>query len=105
MLKNCINNLVLKFNFYNCISNIFFYFVPDLVAIPDFDAGAMENWGLMTFRTSNILYDPHDSTTHRKLIVAITIAHELAHQVSESFNCISLQNKIIINTDKFERKM
>lgn len=69
----------------------------DLVAIPDFDAGAMENWGLMTFRTSNILYDPHDSTTHRKLIVAITIAHELAHQWFGNYVTMKWWNDLWLN--------
>jgi hypothetical protein len=52
----------------------------DLVAVPDFAAGAMENWGLITFRTSMVLFDPNVSSTEAKEHVAIVIAHELAHQ-------------------------
>ncbi|XP_048667820.1 leucyl-cystinyl aminopeptidase [Marmota marmota marmota] len=52
----------------------------DLVAIPDFEAGAMENWGLITFREETLLYDNNTSSvTDRKLVTKI-IAHELAHQ-------------------------
>lgn len=51
----------------------------DLVAIPDFSAGAMENWGLITFRESDLYCD--DNTDDReKHQNAITTIHELAHQ-------------------------
>ncbi|KAJ8327409.1 Aminopeptidase 2 mitochondrial, variant 2 [Batrachochytrium dendrobatidis] len=52
----------------------------DLIAIPDFQAGAMENWGLITFRDTALLYDPKVSSQGNKQGVASTIAHELAHQ-------------------------
>ncbi|KAI8393668.1 aminopeptidase [Radiomyces spectabilis] len=52
----------------------------DLVAIPDFEAGAMENWGLVTFRTSSLLYDEHASSLDTKKDTAYTVSHELAHQ-------------------------
>lgn len=51
----------------------------DQVAIPDFEAGAMENWGLVTYRESCLLVDKNSSLDARKM-VAITIAHELSHQ-------------------------
>eukprot|EP01006_Ploeotia_vitrea_P017582 TRINITY_DN48791_c0_g1_i1.p1 TRINITY_DN48791_c0_g1~~TRINITY_DN48791_c0_g1_i1.p1 ORF type:complete len:863 (-),score=99.96 TRINITY_DN48791_c0_g1_i1:1104-3692(-) len=51
----------------------------DLVAIPDFDAGAMENWGLVTFRETTILCDS-DSSAHTKQYVSLVVTHELAHQ-------------------------
>lgn len=51
----------------------------DLVAIPDFSAGAMENWGLITFR-ENSLYVDETSTRGEKIDVVYVIAHELAHQ-------------------------
>ncbi len=51
----------------------------DLLAIPDFAAGAMENWGAVTFRETAILCD-ESSPLRVKQNVAITIAHELAHQ-------------------------
>ncbi|CAG8512204.1 7007_t:CDS:10 [Ambispora gerdemannii] len=52
----------------------------DMVAIPDFEAGAMENWGLVTYRTAAILFDPKASDARFKQRVAYTVAHELAHQ-------------------------
>ena len=52
----------------------------DLLAIPDFAAGAMENWGAITFRDSLLLYDPRESSTRTKQLVAEVISHELAHQ-------------------------
>ena len=53
----------------------------DLVAIPDFPTGAMENWGLITFRLTSILYDSTKSSDSNKQWVAVVVAHELAHQV------------------------
>eukprot|EP00088_Acartia_fossae_P062121 TRINITY_DN7480_c0_g1_i2.p1 TRINITY_DN7480_c0_g1~~TRINITY_DN7480_c0_g1_i2.p1 ORF type:complete len:963 (-),score=180.19 TRINITY_DN7480_c0_g1_i2:184-3072(-) len=52
----------------------------DLIAIPDFGAGAMENWGLITYRETSLLYDPDSSSTKSKQWIATVIAHELAHQ-------------------------
>lgn len=52
----------------------------DLIAIPDFAAGAMENWGLVTFRDTALLFDPKTSTAGGKERVAEVVAHELAHQ-------------------------
>lgn len=51
-----------------------------MVAIPDFAAGAMENWGLITYRESRLLYDPKESSLASKESIASVIAHELAHQ-------------------------
>eukprot|EP01130_Rhizamoeba_saxonica_P006795 TRINITY_DN2718_c0_g2_i2.p1 TRINITY_DN2718_c0_g2~~TRINITY_DN2718_c0_g2_i2.p1 ORF type:complete len:1004 (-),score=227.69 TRINITY_DN2718_c0_g2_i2:637-3648(-) len=51
----------------------------DLVAIPDFAAMAMENWGCITFRESAILID-ENSSFQKKKVVAEVIAHEIAHQ-------------------------
>src|SRR5262249_4858601 len=52
----------------------------DLVAVPDFSAGAMENPGLVTFRDVLLLVDPQHATTAIKRDQATVIAHELAHQ-------------------------
>lgn len=41
----------------------------------------MENWGLITYRETNLLYDPNESATSNKQRVAAVIAHELVHQV------------------------
>lgn len=52
----------------------------DMVAIPDFSAGAMENWGLVTYRTAYLLFDPENSSIKTKQQVAYVVGHELAHQ-------------------------
>jgi len=52
----------------------------DLIAVPDFAAGAMENWGAITFRETILLYDPKTSSTKTKQFIAEVISHELAHQ-------------------------
>ncbi|MBI1657534.1 MAG: M1 family metallopeptidase [Thaumarchaeota archaeon] len=52
----------------------------DLIALPDFAAGAMENWGAITFRENLLLYDPENSSTQTKQLIAEVVSHELAHQ-------------------------
>ena len=52
----------------------------DMIAIPDFAAGAMENWVAITFREAILLYDPKTSSTKTKQYIAEVISHELAHQ-------------------------
>uniref|UniRef100_A0A6A7FVN9 Aminopeptidase N n=1 Tax=Hirondellea gigas TaxID=1518452 RepID=A0A6A7FVN9_9CRUS len=52
----------------------------DMIAIPDFSAGAMENWGLITYRETALLYDPAVSAARNKQRVAVVVSHELAHQ-------------------------
>lgn len=52
----------------------------DHVALPDFSAGAMENWGLVTYREIVLLADPKVTTLDAKQQVALVIAHELSHQ-------------------------
>ncbi|MCL5404312.1 MAG: M1 family metallopeptidase [Candidatus Marsarchaeota archaeon] len=52
----------------------------DLIAIPDFAAGAMENWGSITFREVALLGDEKHSSIGTKQQIAETVAHELAHQ-------------------------
>lgn len=51
----------------------------DMIAIPDFVSGAMEHWGLVTFRETSLLYDKATSATSNKQRVAQVVAHELAH--------------------------
>ncbi|MGB9348206.1 MAG: M1 family metallopeptidase [Ilumatobacteraceae bacterium] len=51
----------------------------DLIALPDFAAGAMENLGCITFRESLLLVDPATSTQFERQMVVDVIAHELAH--------------------------
>ena len=49
------------------------------VALPDFSAGAMENWGLVTYREVYLLVDENSTAVSRQQ-VALVVAHELAHQ-------------------------
>lgn len=52
----------------------------DQVALPDFSAGAMENWGLITYREIALLVDPHTTSLSTKQYAALVIAHEVSHQ-------------------------
>lgn len=52
----------------------------DMVALPDFASGAMENWGLVTYREQCLLVDPKNTSLPNKQYVAMVVAHELAHQ-------------------------
>ena len=55
--------------------------ISDMAAIPDFSAGAMENWGLILYRETAMLYDANISSTSNKQRIATVVSHELAHQV------------------------
>jgi aminopeptidase N len=81
--KYALETAVKCLEFYDKIFNIS-YPLPklDLIAIPDFAAGAMENWGLVTFRETALLYDDTSNrfSSWNKQQVAQVIAHELAHQ-------------------------
>ena len=52
----------------------------DLLAVHEFSHGAMENWGLVTYRTTAVLFDEKQSDAKYKNRVAYVVAHELAHQ-------------------------
>ncbi|KAF2826450.1 hypothetical protein CC86DRAFT_351136 [Ophiobolus disseminans] len=52
----------------------------DLLAVHEFSHGAMENWGLITYRTTAVLFDPATSADSYRNRVAYVVAHELAHQ-------------------------
>ena len=49
----------------------------DMAAIPDYSSGATEHWGLITYRETNLVYDPRESSFQNKVRVADVIAHEL----------------------------
>ncbi|PKB73275.1 MAG: hypothetical protein BZY75_02675 [SAR202 cluster bacterium Io17-Chloro-G7] len=51
----------------------------DHIAIPDFAAGAMENWGAITYRETALLVDPENSSAGTRQRVAEVVAHEMAH--------------------------
>ena len=52
----------------------------DHVALPDFSSGAMENWGLITYREIALLADPETTTVASKQYIATVVSHELSHQ-------------------------
>lgn len=52
----------------------------DNVAIPDFSSGAMENWGLITYRETVLLADPKTASSHNREAIALVCLHELSHQ-------------------------
>uniref|UniRef100_A0A158P804 Peptidase_M1 domain-containing protein n=1 Tax=Angiostrongylus cantonensis TaxID=6313 RepID=A0A158P804_ANGCA len=52
----------------------------DLVGLDDFQSGAMENWGLITFRHAGLLYADGRKIARQKVQVALIICHEVAHQ-------------------------
>ncbi|KFZ16053.1 hypothetical protein V501_02425 [Pseudogymnoascus sp. VKM F-4519 (FW-2642)] len=56
----------------------------DMIAIPDFPAGAMENWGLITYGESDLLFDETGGSMSDKLRTAITVLHEIAHMWFEN---------------------
>lgn len=56
--------------------------LPDQIALPDFFFGAMENWGLVTYRERKLLYHPDTSSARDKEATVTIVAHELAHMVT-----------------------
>ena len=72
------------------VYKVYILYPIDLIAIPDFSAGAMENWGLITYRLTSLLSNPHESSTSNKQWVETVVAHELAHQVI-SVNLVGLK--------------
>jgi len=52
----------------------------DMIAVPDFAFGAMENWGAMTFRENLLLHDPQVTSRSGEQRICEVIAHEIAHQ-------------------------
>ena len=65
-----------------------------MISIPNFGTGAMENWGLITYRETNLLYDAELSSESNKQRVGQVVAHELVHQVSDSvFVCLNKESQ------------
>lgn len=69
----------------------------DQIALPDFNAGAMENWGLVTYRENALLYDPKSSSIGNKERVVTVIAHELAHQWFGNLVTVAWWNDLWLN--------
>ena len=69
----------------------------DMIAVPDFAAGAMENWGLITYRLTALLYDEGESSEANKQRVGEVIAHEMAHQWFGNLVTMSWWNDLWLN--------
>ncbi|XP_026110203.1 aminopeptidase N-like [Carassius auratus] len=69
----------------------------DQIALPDFNAGAMENWGLITYRETGLLYDEEISSNGNKERIVTIIAHELAHQWFGNLVTIRWWNDLWLN--------
>ncbi|RVE72148.1 hypothetical protein OJAV_G00059050 [Oryzias javanicus] len=69
----------------------------DQVALPDFYYGAMENWGLVTYRETRLLYDPETSSNRNKETTATIIAHELAHMWFGNLVTLRWWNEVWLN--------
>ncbi|GAB0087436.1 Aminopeptidase [Sergentomyia squamirostris] len=69
----------------------------DMIAIPDFVSGAMETWGLVTYRETALLYDPEISSAANKQRVATVIAHELSHMWFGNLVTMKFWNDLWLN--------
>nr|XP_033784955.1 aminopeptidase Q isoform X3 [Geotrypetes seraphini] len=69
----------------------------DIVALPDFGAGAMENWGLMTFQELSLMYNPSQKFSNRKALICLIISHELGHQWFGNLVTMKWWNDIWLN--------
>ena len=76
---------------------ISFKMFPDLIAIPDFSAGAMENWGLITYRETSLLFSESQTSVIAKQWIAVVVAHELAHQWFGNLVTMKWWNDIWLN--------
>ena len=69
----------------------------DMAAIPDYSSGATEHWGLVTYRETNLVFDPKESSFQNKIRVADVIAHELAHQWFGNLMTVHWWNDLWLN--------
>ena len=69
----------------------------DMIAIPDFEAGAMENFGAITYRETDLLIDEKTASDGRKQGVASVVAHEMAHQWFGDMVTMDWWNNIWLN--------
>lgn len=69
----------------------------DIVALPIFASGAMENWGLLIFDESSLLLEPEDELTEKRAMILSIIAHEVGHQWFGNLVTMSWWNNIWLN--------
>jgi aminopeptidase N len=69
----------------------------DMIAIPDFEAGAMENFGAITYRETAMLVDEKTASINAKKVVAVDVAHEMAHQWFGDMVTMEWWNNIWLN--------
>ena len=69
----------------------------DLIGIPDFEAGAMENFGAITYRETDLLLDPKTASIDSQAEVALVVAHEMAHQWFGDLVTMQWWNNIWLN--------
>jgi len=69
----------------------------DLIGLPDFEAGAMENFGAITYRETELLVDPKTASVGGKKEVAAVVAHEMAHQWFGDLVTMQWWNNIWLN--------
>ncbi|KOC69924.1 Glutamyl aminopeptidase [Habropoda laboriosa] len=69
----------------------------DMAAIPDFVSGAMENWGLVTYREARLLYDNETSSNAKAYDIATIVSHEFAHMWFGNLVTMSWWNDLWLN--------
>lgn len=69
----------------------------DMAAIPDFVSGAMENWGLVTYREARLLYDNKTNSTLKAYDIVNVISHEFAHMWFGNLVTMSWWNDLWLN--------
>ncbi|SMR47200.1 unnamed protein product [Zymoseptoria tritici ST99CH_3D1] len=69
----------------------------DLLAVHEFSHGAMENWGLITYRTTAVLFDEYASDQKYRNRVVYVVAHELAHQWFGNLVTMDWWNELWLN--------
>ncbi|XP_041037659.1 aminopeptidase N-like [Carcharodon carcharias] len=85
-------------NFYEQKYDIFYPLTKlDLVAVPSFESGGMENWGMIIFREINLLYDPKEDSEGSQQNMILVLAHELTHQWFGNLVTMKWWNDIWLN--------
>ncbi|XP_063820233.1 aminopeptidase Q [Pseudophryne corroboree] len=69
----------------------------DLVAMPEFDVAAMENWGLITFQELSLTYNPNQKFSNSKALTCLIVAHEIGHQWFGNLVTMKWWNDIWLN--------